>query len=64
MTEHDAFLQAIIESPDDDTLRLVFADWLEEHGDAARAELIQLQCSLNSHRVLAAGLARDAVVRR
>jgi uncharacterized protein (TIGR02996 family) len=48
MTEHDAFLQAIIESPDDDTLRLVFADWLEEHGDAERAELIRLQCSLNS----------------
>jgi uncharacterized protein (TIGR02996 family) len=28
---------------DDDTARLVFADWLEEHGDDARAELIRVQ---------------------
>jgi uncharacterized protein (TIGR02996 family) len=48
MTEYDAFLQVIIESPDDDSTRLVFADWLEEHGDAERAKLIRLQCSLNS----------------
>jgi uncharacterized protein (TIGR02996 family) len=48
MTEHDAFLQTIIESPDDDALRLVFADWLDEHGEAERAELIRLQCALNS----------------
>jgi uncharacterized protein (TIGR02996 family) len=25
--------------------RLVFADWLEEHGDAARAEFIRVQCA-------------------
>src|SRR5436309_3563251 len=40
------FWQAIRESPDDDTPRLVFADWLEEHGDdhsRARAEFIRLQ---------------------
>lgn len=39
-----AFLQDIVTHPDDDTARLVYADWLEENGDAARAELIRLQC--------------------
>jgi uncharacterized protein (TIGR02996 family) len=28
MTENEAFLQAIIEDPDDDAPRLVYADWL------------------------------------
>jgi uncharacterized protein (TIGR02996 family) len=31
------FFRDIKEHPDDDTPRLVFADWLEEHGDAATA---------------------------
>jgi uncharacterized protein (TIGR02996 family) len=31
----DAFLAAARESPEDDTRRLVFADWLEEQADAA-----------------------------
>jgi len=30
---HDGFLRAIREPPDDDTHRLVYADWLDEHGD-------------------------------
>jgi uncharacterized protein (TIGR02996 family) len=34
---HDvAFLRAIHEAPEDDTPRLVDADWLEEHGGPAR----------------------------
>jgi uncharacterized protein (TIGR02996 family) len=44
-----AFLQAILDDPDDDSPRLVYADWLEEHGGAAqqaRAEFIRLQCAL------------------
>jgi uncharacterized protein (TIGR02996 family) len=40
----EAFLQAIHANPEDDTPRLVYADWLEEHGDAARAEFIRVQC--------------------
>src|SRR5947209_1506964 len=28
-----AFLEAIEANPDDDTLRLIYADWLEEQGD-------------------------------
>jgi uncharacterized protein (TIGR02996 family) len=43
---HDAFLQAIIESADDDTVRLIYADFLDENGDSARAEFIRLSCSL------------------
>ena len=39
-----AFLGDIIENIDDDTPRLVFADWLEDNGDEARAEFIRLQC--------------------
>jgi uncharacterized protein (TIGR02996 family) len=37
------FLDFILAHPDDDAPRLVFADWLEEHGDSARAELIRVQ---------------------
>jgi uncharacterized protein (TIGR02996 family) len=46
MSLKDGFLRAIIESPDDDTPRLVYADWLEDHGDPPRAEFIRLQCEL------------------
>jgi uncharacterized protein (TIGR02996 family) len=43
MTEQDAFVQAIIESPDDDTPRVIFADWLEDHGQPERAGFIRSQ---------------------
>src|SRR5262245_32494521 len=46
--KEQAFLQAIAESPDDDTPRLVFADWLDDHGDPARAEFIRVQIELAS----------------
>jgi uncharacterized protein (TIGR02996 family) len=46
VTQEDAFLQAIIESPDDDAPRLVFADWLDDHGDDERAEAIRLAVRL------------------
>ncbi len=41
MQDEAAFLQAIQERPEDASLRLVFADWLEERGDP-RGELIRL----------------------
>jgi uncharacterized protein (TIGR02996 family) len=41
-----AFLEAICAAPDDDTPRLVYADWLEEHGDRDRAEFIRVQIEL------------------
>ncbi len=33
MTEEQSFLRCICERPDDDTARLVFADWLDDHAD-------------------------------
>lgn len=44
MTHDEAFLQAIREAPDDDAPRLIYADWLEEHGQTDRAEFIRIQC--------------------
>jgi uncharacterized protein (TIGR02996 family) len=46
MAEQEGLLQAIAEQPDDDRLRLIFADWLEDHGDGPRAEFIRLQIAL------------------
>jgi uncharacterized protein (TIGR02996 family) len=46
MPDHEAFLRAIRDEPDSDTPRLVYSDWLEEQGDAARAEFIRVQCRL------------------
>lgn len=41
-----AFMAAIIANPADDAPRLIFADWLEENGQAERAEFIRIQCEL------------------
>jgi uncharacterized protein (TIGR02996 family) len=46
MTEQEALLRAIIAEPDDDAPRLVYANWLEEHGDRDRAAFIRVQCEL------------------
>src|SRR5947209_3405540 len=52
MTDLD-LVQACLADPTDDGPRLVFSDWIEEHGDAAgipaatqRAELIRIQSEL------------------
>src|SRR5262245_45981693 len=44
MAEHPGLLQAVIEAPDDDVPRLIYADWLEDHGETERAEFIRMQC--------------------
>jgi uncharacterized protein (TIGR02996 family) len=44
MFSDEALLLSVLDRPDDDAPRLVYADWLEEHGDCDRAELIRLQC--------------------
>src|SRR5829696_4128503 len=41
-----AFRRAILEAPDDDAPRLVYADWLDERGQVDRAEFIRLQIRL------------------
>src|SRR5687768_7117662 len=46
MSDEDAFVLAILNNIDDDTSRLVFADWLEEHDRESHAELIRVQCEL------------------
>lgn len=46
MTHDESFLLAIREAPADDSPRLIYADWLEEHGQADRAEFIRVQCRL------------------
>ncbi|MCI0702082.1 MAG: TIGR02996 domain-containing protein, partial [Planctomycetia bacterium] len=49
MDDRQALMAAIIANPQEDTPRLVFADWLQEHGDKhdqARAEFIRLQIKL------------------
>jgi len=45
MGAHDAFLQDIIDDPDDDTVRLIYADWLTEQDDP-RGEFIRVQIQL------------------
>jgi uncharacterized protein (TIGR02996 family) len=40
---HDAFLDDICANPEDDTPRLVYADWLDDQGDEPRAEFIRAQ---------------------
>jgi uncharacterized protein (TIGR02996 family) len=55
MAEHPGFLQAVIEAPDDDAPRLIYADWLEDHGDPERAEFIRLQCRPDPRRAGRAG---------
>ncbi|MDB5308057.1 MAG: hypothetical protein JWO38_2259 [Gemmataceae bacterium] len=57
LAEHEAFLRAIFAAPDEDTPRLVFADFLEENGAPERAEFIRVQCELE--RVKAAGTDPD-----
>jgi uncharacterized protein (TIGR02996 family) len=41
----EEFIQEILANPDDDTPRLIFADWLEERGDP-RGEFIRVQCDI------------------
>lgn len=44
MTDEDAFLAALAENPADDVRRLVYADWLEERGEAEKANYLRLAC--------------------
>jgi uncharacterized protein (TIGR02996 family) len=46
MTHDEAFLQDVLAHPGDDVPRLIYADWLEDQGQAERAEFIRAQCAL------------------
>ena len=47
-SDEKAMLSAIIADPANDTPRLIYADWLEEQGDADRAEFIRI--GMDMHR--------------
>ncbi len=53
MSDEAALLKAIIADADEDTPRLVYADWLDEHEAPIQAEFVRTQCRL------AAGSAAD-----
>lgn len=42
----DALLASILDRPEDDLPRLVYADWLDENGEHERSEFIRVQCEL------------------
>lgn len=46
MSDHDALLAAICAEPDEDTPRLAYADWLDEHDRNAQAEFVRTQIEL------------------
>lgn len=62
MGDRKAFLDAIRAQPGDDVCRLVYADWLEEHGDCDRdratAEFIRLSCDRSGKRRMGDGAYR------
>src|SRR5262245_14232132 len=41
--QETAFLHSIVEDPDDDAPRLIFADWLDEHGRPDKAAFVRLE---------------------
>jgi uncharacterized protein (TIGR02996 family) len=42
--DQQALLRAVATEPDDDTARLVYADWLGDNGQPERGEFVRLQC--------------------
>jgi uncharacterized protein (TIGR02996 family) len=43
MSDADALLEAVLADPDADLPRHLFADWCDDHGDPARADLVRVQ---------------------
>jgi uncharacterized protein (TIGR02996 family) len=58
--DQTVLLNAIIANPDDDALRLVYADCLQENGDAARAEFIRVQVELHRMALIESGVVESA----
>lgn len=54
-----AFVRAVRANPDDDAPRLCAADWLDDRGEAGRAELIRVQCE---HARLTAAMSGGRVL--
>ena len=49
MGDGDALLARILADPGDDTVRLVYADWLEENGRSERAGFVRVQIEIARH---------------
>ena len=49
-SEKSAFIASIKDAPDDDAPRLIYADWLDEHGEPERAEFIRVQCEIDRRK--------------
>lgn len=56
MSEEAPFLAALKANPADDTARRVYADWLDEHDEPAKAEDAAARAELNRDIVLETGL--------
>ena len=63
LDQREAFLKAIFAAPDDDLPRLVFADWLDERGESAWAEVIRAGCEID-RRMRAAEPVPDDLAHR
>jgi uncharacterized protein (TIGR02996 family) len=61
MTDEEAFLAVLKANPADDTARLVYADWLDESGEAAKAQYLRAVVSLTQHAGGSAGYTDAAV---
>jgi uncharacterized protein (TIGR02996 family) len=48
MGDGEALLRAVLAKPRDDAPRLVYADWLDEHGQAAAADYIRACCAIRT----------------
>jgi uncharacterized protein (TIGR02996 family) len=46
LSQDEAFRRDILANPDDDAVRLIYADWLDEQCDRDRADFIRVQCRL------------------
>ena len=44
--EESSLVSAVVASPEDDSPRLAYADWLDSHARGERAEFIRLQCQI------------------
>src|SRR4051812_38507679 len=69
MTDRDALLAAVLAEPDEDTPRLVYADWLDENGQPERAAFIRdqieaMRAEPHSKRANAAAMRAGEILKR
>ncbi len=64
MLEREPFLRAIFADPANDLPRLVYADFLDDHGDHTQAELIRFQCEVARRTAAGETDGLDALRRR